>query len=1490
MSEFREELLVTSIDKKRVIKIIAVAVLLIFAFAFSIILSSLIFNTQRLNPSDQLEYADEETGIQLTLPPFPYNLSDFQDLNLTQDQLNNLLDALKNMFNGNIDNLDLGNFSQSQLALMTSDIEVFRVFNYADFNNMSNKLWKYECFDEYSGDGWQSTAATQINDFYTYADYGTYHSDKDILRIKMPLTPKIGINSMVIPSLFPTPFIMEGSIWDNLGNIDFSNPPILYKDDFNSSTLDVYFNNDVNVNMSYNLFGLNIPSNSQINSTALHASYTPLPIQNKFLRLPPSTQAYLSNNPYVYTHYLALNSTISLNDNAFMVANKIRNYLQFYFSLPSDPATYTSAPPGRDAVDYFCETQEGMWADFASAFCVFARIFGVSCRFVDGFNSIGIQEIWDNQDSQNTFAVKYKNIYNWAEIYVPTDISGAGEWVQMDVLLDSYGVGGNPWIDPWSSTNFSLIVNSNFTIGYRNNQYANITATLTLNSIPVQNSTITFADQPDYRIPTNIIGQDLTDLNGQASILIPIDDTQTAGFHVISAIYNAQTINSTYYFVYGDVDVNLISVSPQEVNISISTQTNVQGYVIDPLTNQKVVGATVEFLLLNKGTNTRASATPFDIPQVETNSNGDFDVILNVDPSVLTGQYDIRVDFNGSFYGVPIAFGIMNGSSNIMEFNVTKGQIKKIWFFIDDVPSNIANAPTITRYSSITLKAYVLNETNSPLVNQNVEFYDYRTGNFITSNTTNTQGYATHDYVVGIQAISGPNLLYAKLGNVYNYSYYILNDAPTIHIFSGPTPLEINRTGGGGATSFNVVGQVTDALDGSKPVGYSTITLKLLRGGSDYSSYLLAYDSYPFETWSSGMFDLNFGVASDTPTGNYTLRMDFNGTINLMNYPYPYLFNLPFLSNSTTLDYELQVTAPETLKFDFWIDGFTSHDYNQPSINRNRQLNLSIYLEWGSSPIGDGELVEFYDITQGQSIGLAPTTNGRASLIYATGGLTIAGPHLISARWGSNYNYSYFILNDQINVTLLSGPTPQAINRSGSFGRTFNLQGSIIDGSNGSPIKFPEIQILLFDGTMTDVSYYLSSSVFTLDDTGVFDLTISVSSGTPAANYTLGVLFNGNFMYSLPNNQFNEHDFYIFTSNFTDYKSGYYDLKVIDPDDVNIMFSIDGTPTRSFYDDSHLPERYSQGDLINFSVYVTQSGTPVTSGTVILRDVFIGSQIGSHTYVLADNGYHEFIIDSSLWHAGLHRIEVQWSTYSIFNSTYIIINKTITISTYSSLYHIQRDFDMFSVFGSVQDGTTNLRGLNIKISLFNSNSIDVSGYLNLAGSQVINVFNGNYQFNVNFISLNCPQGRYYFRIDFNGSINAPGILLSDYMIHTSSVSVFVNVTAGIAMTGNYDTQTVKDQFYEGDTLYAYGYLLWDNGTAISGKEVTITIKDSYGTTISPATTGFTNGSGWFNISILIGNWPNDAEVWASFDPGDNYTYPYYYYIESTEIEFFRLMV
>jgi len=1258
----------------------------------------------------------------------------------------------------------------------------------------------------------------------------------------------------------------------------------IYRTEFNSTTVNLNFESGGPINMSFEMHGSFLPSNYEINVSALEAIYTPAPIQNKYVQLPPDIDVYKANNPFFFNHFQILDGIIDSNDNAFMVANKIRNYLQYQFTFPTDPADYNPPPDGRDIVDWFCETQQGVWSDFAAAFCVFTRAFGVASRFVNGFHSQGIQEVIDNEWFQPTFAIKYANLYNWAEIYVPTDYSGTGQWVQMDIMFDSFGTGGNPW----TPDNYSISVYSNFTAGYRDgNRIANITASLTLQGIPQVNRTITFIDSAT----DDIIGYGVTNSIGDTSILVPINNSQVVGPHWITAQYNPQIYNSTLYMIYGDIDVQLTDVNPQEVNISVSRMTNIQGYVVDPLNGIRVKSTTLEPLLLQKGTNIRVGSPPFDFPFFDTDYFGDFNIDVNVDPSVLVGQYDIRIDFNGSWYGGwPLAAGIMNDSSNRMDFNVTKGILKYVWFYINDVPSNNPNSPLVNRYETMVLKAQVVNETFAPMPNEVVTFYDHTRGFTIGSNTTDAFGITTFTYSLGIDSLSGPNLLYAKLGIEENYSYCILNEAPLINLISGPTPREINRTGSGSTnTQFNLIGNIRDATNGN-PLRNTELRVKLMNGGVDYSSYLIPGDII----WTdfSGDFNYYFEVASNTPTGNYSIRIDFNGTIDygwIAEYPF-FFNNLQFWNTSSTFSNQLKVVAPTTLLFNFWIDGTDSQDYNQPVINRNGALNLSVYLEWGMTPIADGEWIEFYDVTQGDSIGFVQTVGGRAYLMYYTDISTAAGPHLIYARYGSDYNYSYFILDAPLEIDLTIGPSPQIVNRSGSIGTTFNLQGSVYDSLNGAPIKFCEIYVQLWDGP-TDVSHYLilNSGSFQLDASGTFDMTFSVSDSTPAKNYTLRIAINGVFLYSWPNNQFNEHNFYLFSfTNFTDSANGHYDLMVLDPYQIDIYFFVDGVAARSSYSDGFPPERYNRGETINFTVFITQSGIPVTSGVVVLRDYFIDTQIGSYTFLATDNGVHHFLIPTGSWHAGLHQIRVSWGGYSTFNSTYVIINETIAITgSISGDGVIQRNVESFTFSGNVNDMGTNLRGLRVTILLLDSGLNDDSGYLNIVGGQTTTIdSNGNFMFSINSISLSCPHGQYYIRIDFNGSISESGIFLNDYMVHHSSILYNLNVTAGTVINGYYDTKVVKDQFYEGDELYVYGYLTWDNGTPIVSKEITIQIKNSLGDILASAT-GYTDGSGFFNITLMVGNWPNDAEVWANFYPENNYSYPEYYYIASVEQQVYR---
>ncbi len=81
-------------------------------------------------------------------------------------------------------------------------------------------------------------------------------------------------------------------------------------------------------------------------------------------------------------------------------------------------------------------------------------------------------------------------------------------------------------------------------------------------------------------------------------------------------------------------------------------------------------------------------------------------------------------------------------------------------------------------------------------------------------------------------------------------------------------------------------------------------------------------------------------------------------------------------------------------------------------------------------------------------------------------------------------------------------------------------------------------------------------------------------------------------------------------------------------------------------------------------------------------------------------------------------------------------------------------------------------------------------------------------------------------------------------------------------------------------------MTWDNGTAMSSMEINVTVRDSIGNILGTAIE-VTDGSGFFNITIIIGNWPSNAEIWATFYPEDNFGSPDYYYIEFYEFELFR---
>ena len=1479
MSEFRDDLLASSVNIKRVIKTILLVGLLITLFAFSTVLFSLLWGGLRVPPNDQLSEAEWEDAELIDIP-LTINITDlfdlFDNITLNPDQIQDALDALQDMFDGNIDNLDLSDFAAALLGLAASNVEVFRVYNDENYDiniaDFFDTLWKYECFDVYNGSGWKSTAGTQPLNYFTYADYFSNPPFEDILKVQMPLTPSTGQNSMVIPTLFPNPYVMENSI-NAMNNYSVNTLDIdqtdLYKDDFNCTTLDPYFVNNDPVNLTYKMFGLDLPSDQEINMSAVSAIYTPSGLKNKYLKLPPSINVYRINNPNFNTHFNIINQTILSTDNAFQVASKIKNYLQTRFTL-----NYNPAPTGRDTVDWFCETGSGMPSDFATAFCAFTRSFGVVSRFVTGFNSFNISKEFDPKKGQFYFSIKYRNLYNWAEVFIPKDIFGNGRWVQMEAF-------------PLPS-NYSLSIFSNFTAGDRG-AIAEVTAHLENNNLPVPDRIVYFYD--DYY--NQYVGQSTTDPNGNATIFINIDDSQIVGPHIITAYYGGAS-NFTQYMVHGDIEVTLTNLTPANVTLPTYTNTFVQGYVSDPVNNERVRYVTVELLLLEKGTNNRPSLNPFiESPFIDTDDFGEFNINLNVDPSVPNGQYDFRADVNNTWSGIFYPLGNMYDSSNLLDFNVSRVPIKKLLFYIDGVSSDIQDSPVVNRIATLKLAAIVLNESNNPLANQNIEFRDYTLGTLIGTNTTNSNGIATWDYPLGFNNIAGPNLLFAKLGSLENYSYYILNEEPEINIYFGPIPREVNRTSAGATnTQFHIAGNLTDRTNGS-PLRLAELTLRLLRGGTD--NWFDILPSNIIGTDFSGNFDTYLELDSDIPTGNYTLRMDFNGTIdfNWMT-PYPFSFILPNFNTSSYLANQLKVTTPSTLLFNFWINGTTSTQYDQPVISRNGELNLSVFLQWGPDPIGDGEIINFYDVTQDLPIGSGITTNGIAQIIYQTTSATTAGPHLIYAKWGSYYNYSYFILDSPIIVDLISGPTPNTIYRTDTSPYIFNLNGYVRDNSNGNPIKYARINVYLYQGTNPVNFLVYESGSLQLDATGHFDLYYSVQDYTPEDNYTIRIQFNGEFNYQSPYNQLNEYYFGLsWISNFVNSTDASEDLKVLDIENLDIFLSVEGNPTVPYYDDLYPPEIYNHGDIAHFQVTVIHSES-VIGRTVRIYDDYTNNLLDSYTYP-SSNSFVVFNISTNTLSAGLHKIRVEYYSLSTINVTYIVIDEPFTITASPNQVTIQRDIENLIISGYLRDGTENMRNLLISIRMFDSlTDTDVtSSYLSLPHS--IHVSNGNYQFN-NIIDINCPQGNYYFQIDFNGGIYVPfEVNLTDYLGHVSSSQVPITVTAGTVIIQNtwytdYDLiwPQYSDQWIVNDTIHILGTLEWDNGSAMAFMFLNVTVKLLDGTVIAFNDTVQTDFAGNFHARIFIDQnnhlWPryrDESEISVSFDPIFNGLQ----YVESSESKY-----
>jgi hypothetical protein len=325
-----------------------------------------------------------------------------------------------------------------------------------------------------------------------------------------------------------------------------------------------------------------------------------------------------------------------------------------------------------------------------------------------------------------------------------------------------------------------------------------------------------------------------------------------------------------------------------------------------------------------------------------------------------------------------------------------------------------------------------------------------------------------------------------------------------------------------------------------------------------------------------------------------------------------------------------------------------------------------------------------------------------------------------------------------------------------------------------------------------------------------------------------------------------------------------------------IEFWINGTETSVNYNGANPPWTFKRNECVNFTARVYQSGIPQNTSSIYIYDSLEdnGNPISYKTPV---NGYAQFIfMINDTWVAGPHKIRVQWSSFSTSNYTYIVINETVKVEIDPDPISAIRNVDWITISGFVNDTITisnpEVKYVELNIKLFNKSMDDCSSYLNFdmgySSPMVVQGPNWNYEFRFQ-VDLSIPHGEYYIRVDFNGSIRdytGPVFIdLNNYMISKSSELKPLNVSATTTIiNGYYDTiSDEEDVWYVGEIIKINGTLLYDNGSAVVGALMNITLEDPYGTILTFNATKYTDSSGYFYVEITIDEGWDPEKIFAT---------------------------
>ncbi len=146
----------------------------------------------------------------------------------------------------------------------------------------------------------------------------------------------------------------------------------------------------------------------------------PVPSDEQEKNIRTNLSLFLQMPDNLSDEFFELSKSIAgLDDNWFLQAHRITNYVKTNYKYSTDPKYKTKS---KNTVERFLfDTQSGDCKDFASAVVMLCRGSGIPARLVVGFTP------GDFDSLTGTRQVKLKNAHAWAEVYCP----GVG-WVPFD--------------------------------------------------------------------------------------------------------------------------------------------------------------------------------------------------------------------------------------------------------------------------------------------------------------------------------------------------------------------------------------------------------------------------------------------------------------------------------------------------------------------------------------------------------------------------------------------------------------------------------------------------------------------------------------------------------------------------------------------------------------------------------------------------------------------------------------------------------------------------------------------------------------------------------------------------------------------------------------------------------------------------------------------------------------------------------------------------